>query len=273
MRNVFILKTYLVFLGLLLSSFAYSDVRVGTTNVMPWGIEHSSGENSGLLVDFLNVYRAHVKEPIKNRLKPYPRVINDIDLGHSDMAVMFKSPQSDAMAYSLGEVVEVDIIAVSKTVHQKVRTIDQLVGKRIAYVRGSKYGPQFDNHATLHKVPVNNMNQGLKMLMKNHVDVVVSTDQAIYYGIDSLGLNPKMLTKILVISTARADLYLSKKSPLVSRRKEFEIALKEVKDSGKLMRIFYDRNFISSDLLNQDNHPVQGKPTIGNTNLKLLALH
>ncbi|WP_284378770.1 substrate-binding periplasmic protein [Litoribrevibacter albus] len=234
-----------------LSAQAESTLLISTSNVMPWGIEKSDAPNEGLLVEFAKAFGDSSGIRYKNRLKPYPRVINDIRLGHADLAVLFESPESERIAYSLGEVTSVDVIAVSKSSHRQIWSLSDLDGERVAYVRGSKYGHQFDQHKGFKKVPVNNMNQGLKMLMQNHVDVVVSTDQSIYYGIDSLGIQSKWLKKLLVISTATANLYLSKQSAFVHKKDELSAVVKKMKAGGILNHIFYGRDYISSQELNR----------------------
>lgn len=251
---------FVLFSFSLFTSQAMSDelLKISTSNVMPWGIEKPDGKYEGLLVELADAFCHESGMQTRNRLKPYPRVINDIRLGQADVAVLFHSPESDRIGYSLGEVARVEVIAVSKSAHKQIFSLDDLKGERVAHVRGSKYGPAFDQHKGFQKVPVKNMNQGLSMLMKNHVDVVVSTDQSIYYGIDDLGIETKWLKKLLVISTASADLYLSKKSPFVHNLDALRAAVSELKRKGELTRIFYGRDYISSQELNREetwSHP------------------
>jgi polar amino acid transport system substrate-binding protein len=220
---------------------------------MPWGIEKADGNHQGMLVKFAQEFSDELQQPITNRLRPYPRVLLDINRGNADLAVLFKSPNSEEIGISLGQVVEVSIIAVGKKQHNAISSLDQLEGERIAYVRGSKYGPAFDNHTALDKVPVKNMNQGLRMLMRDHVDVVISTDQSIFYGIDTLGIDPEKLKRVYLLATAKADLYLSKKSTHQHRVKEFRAVVKRLHEKGVLNRIFYDQDYISSKHLNKES--------------------
>lgn len=228
-----------------------STVLVSTSNVMPWGIEKQDSPNEGLLVEFINEFGKAADVQLKNRLKPYPRVINDIQTGNSDLAILIESPQSNDIGHSLGTVASVDIIAVAKSAHQNIITLSELDGEKVAYVRGSKYGPAFDNHPGFKKIPVRDMNQGLKMLMQNHVDVVVSTDQSIFYGVDSLGIEAKWLKKLLVISTVKVNLYLSKRSTLLESIERFRVVINRMKQTGVLERIFYERDYLSSQQLNR----------------------
>lgn len=251
------IHSFLLCLCFTTSVLADETLLLSTSNVMPWGIEKPDGSHEGLLVELADAFCNQTGMQTRNRLKPYPRVINDIRTGQADVAVLFHSPESESIGYSLGEVASVEIIAVSKRSHKQISSLSDLNGERVAHVRGSKYGPTFDNHTGFHKVPVKNMNQGLRMLMKNHVDVVVSTDQSIYYGIENLAIETKWLKKLWVISTAKADLYLSKKSAYVHKIEPLKAIVSDLKRNGVLDQIFYGRDYISSQALEQEESWLQ----------------
>jgi len=234
-----------------------ATLKVSTSNVMPWGIEKEDGKHQGLLVELAREFSDVLQEPISNRLRPYPRVLVDIEHGSSDLAVLFTSPHSKNIGHPLGLVIEAAVIAVSKKNHSVITSLDELGNERVAYVRGSKYGPAFDNHPTLNKTPVKDMNQGLRMLMRNHVDVVISADQSIFYSIDNLGVDPSKLKLIYQLATAKADLYLSKNSPHVGRIEEFKAAAQRLKSKKVLDRIFYHRDYISREYLNHESRPIR----------------
>ena len=235
-----------------------ATLNMATSNVMPWGIEKEDGKHQGLLVELAREFSDELQEPISNRLRPYPRVLVDIERGSSDLAVLFKSPHSEKIGHPLGLVIEAAIIAVSKKHHPVITSLNQLGSERIAYVRGSKYGSAFDDHPTLNKIPVKDMNQGLRMLMRDHVDVVISADQSIFYSIDDLGVDPTQLKRIFQLAMAKADLYLSKRSQHVDRIEEFKATAQRLNSRKVLDRIFYHRDYISREYLNHESRLVPG---------------
>jgi len=83
---------------------------------MPWGIEKEDGKHQGLLVELAREFSDVLQEPISNRLRPYPRVLVDIEHGSSDLAVLFTSPHSKNIGHPLGLVIEAAVIAVSKKI-------------------------------------------------------------------------------------------------------------------------------------------------------------
>ncbi len=233
---------------------ASDELLISTSNVMPWGIEKAEGKHEGLLVSFADRLEKKLGQPLINKMRPYPRVLKDIELGKCDLAVLYKGALSDKIGTSLGTIVKADIIAVSLANHKPIQNLADLNGERVAHVRGAVYGPSFDKNEDIIKVPVKDMNQGLKMLIKGHVSAVVSADQSIFYGIDTLGIDPRKLKRVLTIGTAIADLYLSHKSSNQGSADDIRRALSEMINDGVLNEIFYSRDYISGGFLNKDNH-------------------
>lgn len=233
---------------------ALEPIKISTSNVMPWGIEKKSGLHEGLLVKFAYGLATKLDRRVDNRMRPYPRVIMDISLGKCDLAVMYKGAKSEDIAQSLGTVVQADIIAVSLSDHKPIKDISELAGEQVAHVRGSVYGPSFDDNEQIIKVPVKDMNQGLRMLLKGHVAALVSADQSIFYGIDVMAIDPARLKRLTTISTATADLYLSKKSSLQGDADKIRKALEQMKAEGVLNEIFYSRDYLSGEVLKYDSH-------------------
>jgi len=96
------------------------------------------------------------------------------------------------------------------------------------------------------------------MLMRDHVDVVISADQSIFYSIDDLGVDPTQLKRIFQLAMAKADLYLSKRSQHVDRIEEFKATAQRLNSRKVLDRIFYHRDYISREYLNHESRLVPG---------------
>ena len=87
---------------------------LATSTVKPWGFADTDRTRKGMLIDFQNTLFSRANIAVNNVLEPYPRVIQDIEKGDADIAVMFVSPQANRIAHSLGNVLSERIVIVVK---------------------------------------------------------------------------------------------------------------------------------------------------------------
>ena len=217
--------------------------NVVTSTVTPWGFADNEGHQAGILVDFQQFLFSRAGLPLHNTLIPYPRVIQEIASGKADVAVMFTSPLANQIADSLGKVVDEHIIIVTRADAPDYHSLDDFAGKQVGQVRGSRYGEVFDNHPLLQRIPVTDVDQGLKMLLAGRLDAMASTEHSLLYAMYSSGIRGEQIRIALPLFTARADLYVAKRAagqPWVAPLRQ---ALQSMSDDGSLRPSLYQRDY------------------------------
>ena len=212
-------------------------VHFATTSVKPWGIR-TAGANQGLLVSVAEALEQQTGIPISNELQPYPRVVHSLHSGHVDFAILFDSEFSKQAAIRIGHIVDTSMIVVARTGSPQMKSLDELQGKKVGLIRGSKYGAAFDEATHFKRIQVSNMEQGLAMLLRDRVDVMVGTDQALFWAMQKMDVGAKRLSKVFVLAGATGSLYASKHSSRLDLIPVYERALQTLRDNGTLDRIF-----------------------------------
>ncbi|MDN3681008.1 ABC transporter substrate-binding protein [Vibrio tapetis subsp. quintayensis] len=193
-----------------------SVAKFSTSNVKPWGFLGSDGKPTGLLIRVADALQGELSNGgdivIENQLRPYPRVIHEIKTATVDFAVMFNSSSANSIAVSLGKVVDARVIIIGVADREPIASLDDLTGKMVGHIRGSKYGPDFDDHRTMKKRSLGSMKQGIDMLLNGRIYALASADQTIYYAMEQMDIPLDAITTMYTVSSIQADLYFSKES-------------------------------------------------------------
>lgn len=247
--------TIFLFLELLLWSstgFAHPEApaHFSTSNIQPWGYLNDKNQPDGLLSRLVEALEKETNIHIDNQIRPYPRVIHEVKMGTTDFAVMFNSPQSRAIAISIGRVVNPKVVLTALSDSEKLTDLSQLKGKAVGYLRGSKYGAVFDNNQALNKVPLGSMEQGIKMLLTHRIHAMVGTEHSFYFTLKKLNISTDKVMPIFTVNETSGDLYFSKKSKNKYLIEPFKKALQTLRKKGILHDIFYN-----NDYMPQSSHP------------------
>ena len=192
-----------------------------------------------MLVDVQRELFRRAGVPFRNEMKPYPRVIAEIESGQADVAVMFVSPEADRTGISLGQVVQERIVIVMRAAAPAIRRLNDLNGRYVGHVRGSRYGAAFDDHTGIIRVPVTDAEQGLRMLLAGRLDAMASTEHSLLYSLYNAGLNAADIRIALPLRQARADLYISRQAASAPWRAALENALKAMQADKSLSAALY----------------------------------
>ncbi len=209
-----------------------------TAEVPPWGYEGPSNQPAGLLSVLAERLSVIAGIRITNDLRPYPRTIDEIRSGKVDFAIMFAGTSSESIGIPLGVVTDMDIILTGRTDHPPIKSLDDMAGEFVGYIRGSLYGKEFENNSLIQKIPVQDMEQGLRMLAANRLAGMVGTDQALYHGLRNEQIDPLKVRPLLILGSAKAVLYFSRASNHKTFIKPFQEALQTMRESGELQNLF-----------------------------------
>lgn len=238
-------------LGMLLSIFAFapqqhvkaaeqgdrSPIVFGNSLIKPWGMS-VDGSAQGLLVDVQ--YALGLETGLEQQLvlQPYSRVIHSIYSGEVDMAGLFDARVDLSQVVKIAAITESSIIIAGKAGMEPISSIEGLRGKVVGHMRGSKYGPVFDDASHFTKVPINTMLQGLAMLYRGRIDAMAGADQTFFWTIKQEQFSSADFVPLLVISKPVVSLYISKKSPHLDLIPRYRQAMQNLHDAGVIDEIF-----------------------------------
>ncbi|WP_221075090.1 substrate-binding periplasmic protein [Agarivorans aestuarii] len=212
--------------------------KFSTSIVKPWGYQDAELAGQGLLPSFTRALANEAGVEYRNTMRPYPRVIKEIEAGSADFAVMFASPHSEKIAVDLGLVVTVKIVAVAKAGEAPIQHVSQLAGKRVGVIRGSAYGPDIDDNPLLERISFINTEQGIQMLLLGRIDAMIAVNYSINYALQELDIAPTQITSIYHLATRNIHLYWSRSSSQIEQANRLQLALARLREDGVLDKIF-----------------------------------
>lgn len=215
-------------------------ITFASTSVKPWGIQ-GAGEDKGLLISIIKALSRETGINASVDLQPYPRVAHSLYGGKVDMAFLFDSPSTRDSAIRIGHLVESSMIVVGRAGSPELTSLADLKGRNVGIIRGSKYGPDFDNATHFRLEPVSSMEQGLAMLMRHRTDVMVGTDQSVYWAMREMNVGAKRLSKLFVMGGTSGSLYMSKTSEHQALIPLYKKALEKLHQDGTIKRVFDSR--------------------------------
>ncbi|WP_423894130.1 substrate-binding periplasmic protein [Candidatus Pelagadaptatus aseana] len=214
-----------------------TPVKFATTTVKPWGIR-SAGVNQGLLISVLGELEKVTGIPVANQMQPYPRVVHSLHSGQVDMAFLFDSDESKQVAIHIGHLVDTRMIAIGRSDGTQLNSLEDFTDKTVALIRGGKYSPSFNKATHFKRTYVSNMEQGIAMLLSARIDVMVGSDQAIFWSMQKMNVGPRRLKKLFVMNGTSGSLYMSKNSNRQDLIPVYKQALATLHANGTIDRIF-----------------------------------
>ena len=211
---------YMVFIGLNIVSLGENllaqvvtdnAVQIRTIAVAPYGIENNL-KLSGIYYDLANLLIAESELNSQHLIYPYARIIHELKNGKTDLTIMFKYKElKDHVIY----------IAPLPTLHNVViglkgvrfKSIRDLEGKTIAYLRGAKFSEDIDTNNKIKKHRITDFRQGIKMLARGRVDAIIGPMAPILSAANSIGM-ANIFDEPLYVSKRTPWLQISKKSKL-----------------------------------------------------------
>lgn len=240
-------RTLVAFLLLGLAGFArglevespLAPVIFSTSTVKPWGMPYLQNV-SGVLDETVAALMKETGEPYQNLYRPYSRVFHDLYSGEVDMALVFDSPEVNDRAIRIDIVTPTRVVVLGRVGQPAMQSLDQLYGMRVGYIRGSKYGSEFDNGLHFEHHPMNTMRQGLAMLLGGRLDAMTAVDHTVYWGLREMNVGTDKVVELLDFPGPNLALFVSKKSPRKDQLSKYRKAIEELRRSGEIERIFGD---------------------------------
>lgn len=228
-----------------LSLSAESVMRVAIPQVDPWGHYNEQGEPSGILVELMEALDEATDLEMDYYLRPLTRALRELERGEVAYSFVFQSPRVEQVATPVSELVSLRFLALGPEQESPAdypRSLDDLAGRPVGFIRGTYYGAAFHEHQGIVRVPVHDMRQGLELVRKNRLDAMIGSEMAIAGAYRAMPPEERPALNILFqLGTARGMFYRSKKAPQTAADAQIKQALEQLHRSGRLREIFSPR--------------------------------
>lgn len=178
----YIASLLLFFFSGLVSANSYEKVLVAVDHAPPYGMISDDGKVSGAIVDIMR--EMHPSLPIKFEYVacPFSRCLKMLE--QNELDVMGGLIRTEAREQKMQFLTPPYMMLSSSFVFYakadselKINNYQDLVGKRIAVMRGAAHFPRFDTDKTLTKIEALSEHNAFEMLLKNRVDLVIAVEE------------------------------------------------------------------------------------------------
>lgn len=239
-----------VIIGLSLSIPAYAAPEGGgaeepivfsLASIDPWAEEAADGEARGLLVDIVKELRARTGLPLRYHVRPHGRTLLELEEGVADFVPSFAAPGVEKIGERVGHIVTARVLVLGRAEDDAVDSLSDLNGQNVGYLAGTWYGRTFEKNDRIHKVPVNNVAHGVRLLKRERLKAVVATEIAIPAGYHPESEDSPALKVLLELEPNEGKLYMSRKSSQDKAKERIAEALKAMHEDGTMDELFKER--------------------------------
>ncbi|KPQ02390.1 ABC transporter substrate-binding protein [Marinobacter sp. HL-58] len=236
---VFMARCVLAVSLLITSAFADESVTFAIPDVWPWAYEADSGELRGSLIEVAERLSEITGIPVEPHLRPLRRAIVELRSGAVNFTILFQSPELDVEAINVSPVTRVNILLAAMAYSDYPLTLEDLKGKRVAYIRGTYLGQAFEDDTEVLKVPVNAIGQAVELLSLGRISAILASDHNIYRTLSSRSQPQDMLRYRQHVPGQQGALYMSRESRRPEVARKFSAAIEQMDAEGELDEIFY----------------------------------
>lgn len=218
---------------------AEEPVTFAIPDVWPWAYEADNGELRGSLIEVAERLSDLTGIPVEPQLRPLRRAIVELRSGTVNFTILFQTPELDIEAINVGSVTQVNILLAAMAGSDYPLTLSDLKGKRVAYIRGTYLGEEFEYDTDVLKVPVSAVSQALDLLSLGRISAILASDHNIYRTLSSRDLSRDLLRYRRHVPGQKGALYMSRKSSRPEVARKFSAAIDRLNANGELDEIFF----------------------------------
>ena len=232
----------ILFMGFVLSGFSSRNTTLyyAATDFPPWDINPEGSESSGINADIIRSIAKELDLSFKPIRCPWKRCLLFLEEGKIDMAgTVGRTPERELYLHFIEPTyakVPDQVFYLPIKAQLEIRTYEDLYQfKTIGIERGARISPRFDQDAKLMKQEIGRLDQLLKMLDRDRLDVVAGNEMVMDYMIKEMGMKGKFRkAPFRFISSGMEYLAISKKSPHFKRLDEISRIIHKMKENGKI---------------------------------------
>ena len=178
----YIASLLLFFFSGLVSANSYEKVLMAVDHAPPYGMISDDGKVSGAIVDIMREMQPSLPIKFEYVACPFSRCLKMLE--QNELDVMGGLIRTEAREQKMQFLTPPYMMLSSSFVFYakadselKINNYQDLVGKRIAVMRGAAHFPRFDTDKTLTKIEALSEHNAFEMLLKNRVDLVIAVEE------------------------------------------------------------------------------------------------
>ena len=220
---------------------AEDPIVFSLADIDPWATETPDGEPKGLLVEIVKELRARTGLPLRYHVRPHGRTLLELEEGIADFVPSFAAPSVEKIGDRVGHLVTARVLVLGRAGDESVDSLAELNGENVGYLAGTWYGSTFEENDRIHKVPVNDVAHGVRLLKRERIKAVVATEIAIPAGYNPESEDNPALKVLMELEPNEGKLYMSRNSALHEERERIAKALKAMHEDGTMKKLFRER--------------------------------
>lgn len=187
-------------------------LQMVVTNIAPWG-SLNNGVATGLHVDLLRDIGREWGKAYRLKVMPYARAARDVELGKADLSILFDSPSSLEAGHRILALPAVDVIIVMRD-DLDVEDLQVRADLKVGRLRLGFYGRHSLPVKDEQWVTVNSIAQGVGMLRRERLHMLVTTAPAYKYALQQLKIDAVEGVRAQYLNSVRGSIFLSRLSRL-----------------------------------------------------------
>lgn len=217
-----------------------NTIRVAISHFPPVEMMEK-GQAMGINVNIMNTLFKRLGLSAKYKQMPFKRCLLSMEKGESDIigSLQMTEDRKQYLDYLEPAYSEYHVVFyMRKDDPRTLEKYNDLYPLRVGVMRGYQNFKQFDEDNKIKKEPANSWKSNYLKLVKKRVDVIIDDSIEGPYRIHHFGLQSQVRKASYNFNAGANGFFaIAKKSPLYSRKAEFETALKEMIDSGEIQTI------------------------------------
>lgn len=210
----------------------YADV----IDIAPWGRMGNDGRPAGVYASVFKRLSAVSGCALEQRLTPIPRAVNQVIRDAAHATIMLDRADLNTSAIELGEVTRLRI-EVWLPKGSKLRTLDDLAGKKVGVLRGPMYHEAFDRDTRILKYPVTSPLNQLEMLGKGRLDAAIGVHENFLAAISEMHVGVDAFAPPIVLEPRIVKLWVAPSMRSHSCTPRLAKALADMRRSGEMDRL------------------------------------
>ncbi|MGF1740586.1 transporter substrate-binding domain-containing protein [Vibrio profundum] len=228
-------------------------INISTMAFAPAGYLGEDRKPMGMAYEMANGIATNAGLDFTNSLKPYPRVLLDLESGDADIALLYINNHLEKSTVKVASIFTDSNIIIGKA-GLDITSLEDLYGLKVGILRKASYSKSFDSNTNITKVRVKNYRQSIRMLLKGRIDALIGGTIIVNYELRKLGHDQDVLGTPFVISRTPVWLLVSKKNKdrtLKEKLRNSVISLKKIGFFTKTAQKYIGK---TSSLIFDDSH-------------------
>ena len=205
-------------------------------DIAPWGLAGSNGQPKGVYTDIFKRLSERSGCLLEPRLTPIPRAVLEVSRGTASATIMLDRVDLNKNAVTIGEVAALRI-EVWLPPGSPARSLEDLSGKRVGYLRGPSYHEGFDRDSNIVKHQVTSPRQQLEMLSKGRLDGAIGVRENFIAAATQMGILPTDFSQPIVLGKRTVKLWITPGLRDTPCAEQLRQSLKEMRRNGEISRL------------------------------------